>query len=146
RLGARLPRNTEEAQYAIGFPVAAILARGGLGTVELSDAGLCDAEIATMLTRIRLVEDASFSAQFPQHRIAVVRIGLKDGSSFVSEPTEARGEGKRMLSDDELLQKFRRLTGALEPERIARVECSVAALDRDPAALGALIDAILEPV
>ena len=31
RLGVRPPRSTEEAQYAIGFPVAAIVARGRLG-------------------------------------------------------------------------------------------------------------------
>ena len=39
RLGTRPPRSTEEAQYAIGFPVAAVAVRGVLGAAELSDAG-----------------------------------------------------------------------------------------------------------
>ena len=146
RLGTRPPRNTEEAQYAIGFPVAAIIARGKLGVVELSDAGLHDAEIGAVLDRIRLAEEAAFSAQFPQQRLAIVQITLKDGTQLASPPTAARGDPEDALSDHEMLAKFRQLGDVLGSARLRTIEQSVFALDSDPAALAALMDAILTPI
>ena len=35
-----MPRDTEEAQYALGFPVAALLVRGQLGGEEIMAEGL----------------------------------------------------------------------------------------------------------
>jgi 2-methylcitrate dehydratase PrpD len=40
RLGTKPPRSTEEAQYALGFPVAALLVRGRLGAEEIMAGGL----------------------------------------------------------------------------------------------------------
>ena len=145
RLGTRPPRTTEQAQYAIGFPVAAVAARGQLGAAEISDDGLKDHDIATMLDRIRLVEDKAFSARFPQERIAVVEITLRDGTQLISPPTAPRGDPESALSDDELVLKFRSLAAGLSAERRATIEHSIAALDTDRAALAALMNAILAP-
>jgi len=145
RLGTRAPSTTEQAQYAIGFPVAAIVVKGQLGAAELSDDGLKDNDIATMLGRIRLVEDKTLSARFPQQRIAIVEITLSNGAKLISPPTAARGDPETALSDDEMLAKFRSLAGGLSSERRAAIEHSVAALDTDPGALMALMNAILAP-
>src|SRR3546814_19517056 len=42
RLGTRLPATTEEAQYAIGFPVAPPIVRGRPGAAEVGAGGLAD--------------------------------------------------------------------------------------------------------
>lgn len=146
RLGTRPPRSTEEAQYAIGFPVAAVAARGALGVAELSDGGLDDPDVRAMLARIRLIEDRAFSDSFPAERFASVAITLSNGSTLSSPPTAARGDPEDGLSDDEVLAKFRSLAGALSADRRATIEQCVAALDADPEALPALMDAILAPV
>ena len=145
RLGTRAPRTTEQAQYAIGFPVAAVAVRGQLGAAELSDDGLKDHDIATMLERICLVEDKAFSERFPQERIAVVEITLNNGTKLISPPTGPRGDPESALSDDELVSKFGSLAGGLPAERRATIEHSVAALDTDRGALTALMNAILAP-
>jgi 2-methylcitrate dehydratase PrpD len=146
RLGVRLPHTTEEAQYAIGFPVAAIVARGALGAAELSDAGLGDSSIRAMLARIRLVEEPGFSSRFPAERLAAVALTLRDGTRLCSAPTSARGDPESALADDEILRKFRQFAGALASERVAAIERCVATLDGEADVLRALNEAILAPL
>ncbi len=146
RLGTRPPRTTEEAQYAIGFPVAAAAVRGALGVAELSHDGLADADIGAMLARIRLVEDQAFSNSFPAERFAAVAITLHNGETLSSPPTAARGDPEDVLSDAEVLAKFHDLAAALSADRRATIEQCVAALEADAQALAALMDAILAPV
>jgi 2-methylcitrate dehydratase PrpD len=146
RLGTRHPATTEEAQYAIGFPVAALLVRGRLGADEIMAGGLADPAIRAMAARIRLVEDAGFSARFPAERIAVVTFTLDDGTVLTSPPTPARGDPEAPLSDDEVRQKFRILTGRLSSTRRAAIERAVANLDRSASAAADFGDAVLAPV
>lgn len=146
RLGTRPPRTTEEAQYAIGFPVAAAAARGALGLAELSGNGLNDPDVGAMLRRVRLVENETFSERFPGERFAAVAITLRNGATLHSPPTAARGDPEDGLSDDEVLAKFHSLAGALSAARRATIEQCVATLDTDPRALPALMDAVLAPV
>jgi len=146
RLGTRPPRSTEEAQYAIGFPVAAVAVRGVLGAAELGDAGLNDPEIGAMLARLRLIEEPDFSRRFPAERLAAVTLTLRDGTRLCSGPTTPRGDPEHALSDHEISEKFRQFAGALGDTRVARIECCVATLDRDVDALPALNEAILTPI
>jgi 2-methylcitrate dehydratase PrpD len=144
RLGTRPPATTEEAQYALGFPVAAALARGRLGAAEITE-GLRDARVLGLLARIAVEEEPTFTRRFPAERIAVVTIERDDGVAFTSEPTAARGDPDSPLSDAEVAAKFRLLAEDLGAERRRRIEDAVAGLEAD-AALGALLAAILEPV
>jgi 2-methylcitrate dehydratase PrpD len=146
RLGTRPPASTEEAQYALGFPVAALLVRGRLAADEIMSDGLADSAVVAMAERIRVVEDEAFSARFPAERIAVVRITLDDGTLLESQPTAARGDPEAPLADEELVQKFRTLTRMLPRARRAAIERAVADLDRSPSAAAALAEAVLSPI
>jgi 2-methylcitrate dehydratase PrpD len=146
RLGTGRPTTTEEAQYALGFPVAALVVRGRLGAEEIMAGGLADPEIAAVAARIRLVEDETFSASFPAERIAVARFILDDGTVLVSPPTAARGDPEAPLSDDEVRHKFRVLAGRLTPARRTMIEQSIEDLDRDASSAAALAEAVLAPV
>ncbi|HEX8666358.1 MAG TPA: MmgE/PrpD family protein [Beijerinckiaceae bacterium] len=113
RLGARAAATTEEAQYALGFPLAAALATGRLTAGEIAGAGLRDARTLRLLPRIRLVEREEFTRRFPAERIAAVAIRLDDGTTLTSGPMAARGDADSPLDDEELRAKFRSLAGAL---------------------------------
>lgn len=119
RLGAQLPETTEAAQYAIGFPLAAYLVRGGLGADEIGADGFGDPAIRDMLGRIRLVESPEFSRCFPVERLARLRIVLKSGQIAASETTTARGDRGHPLSDADILSKFNASTAILGSERSA---------------------------
>ena len=146
RLGTRPPVTTEEAQYALGFPVAALLVRGRLGEDEITAGGLADPEIRALASRIRVVEDEAFSARFPAERIALAEITLDDGSVRTSAPMPARGDPEAPLTDGEILQKFRTLTGRLPAARRAAIEDAILNLDRAEPAAAALAHAVLEPI
>jgi 2-methylcitrate dehydratase PrpD len=146
RLGAKAPETTEEAQYALGFPVAAAMARGRLGADEILPHGLGDPAVAAMLRRVTVLEDDGFSAAFPAERHARIALTLKDGRVLRSGVVAARGDPEAPLSDQQLLAKFRMLAQGLSAERVSRIERAVAALDREAGALPSLLAAILAPI
>ncbi|MBK9080939.1 MAG: MmgE/PrpD family protein [Rhizobiales bacterium] len=145
RLGAAPPTSTEAAQYALGFPLAAMLARGSIGVAEMSDSGLGDPRIADFLARIDLVEDAGLSAEFPASRRAAARVHLKSGAVLQSPPMTARGDPEQPLSDADIVAKFRELASGLAPSRISAIEAAIAELDARPAALDDLVAQLVSP-
>lgn len=145
-LGSRAPATTEEAQYAIGFPLAAFLVRGQVGAAEITAEGLRDPAVLDMARRIVLIESAAFTQVFPAQRMARVAIKCTDGSIVTSDPTQARGDPERPLSDREISDKFHRLAANLAPARRRRIEDAIDAIDRQPDALDVLMPAVLGAV
>jgi 2-methylcitrate dehydratase PrpD len=121
RLGAALPASTEAAQYALGFPLAALLARGRLGAEEIGPGGLEDPAIAAMLGKIVLRERADLSRLFPASRQALVRIALDSGAVVEAAVTGVLGDPDRPLDDGALRDKFYALTAGLGAERSRRL-------------------------
>jgi 2-methylcitrate dehydratase PrpD len=145
-LGARPTATTEEAQYAIGFPLAAFLVRGRVGAAEVTAGGLHDPAILDMTHRIVLIENPGFTRMFPSQRVAKVAIECIDGPIVTSDPTQARGDPERPLSDREVSEKFHRLAANLAPARRRRIEDAIDAIDRTPDALNVLMAAVLGAV
>jgi len=138
------PRNTEEAQYSITFPVAAALVFGTLGASEVDGPALDDPRALRLLSLISLVEDTDFARRFPAERVARMRIVLRDGRTLVSAPATARGNPENPLAEDELSAKYRALADpVLGPDRARRVEALVAALPHDSKASARLVDDLL---
>jgi 2-methylcitrate dehydratase PrpD len=143
RLGTRAPATTEEAQYAIGFPVAALLVRGQLGHEEISDRGLTSPDVLAMLSRMEMIESEEFSRRFPAERIARVTIERSDGTTLSSAPAAARGDPDSPLSTQDVAAKFRALASALRFERIGRIEEAVSGLDSQKAGTADLRNSLL---
>ena len=108
RLVARHPRTTEEAQYSLPYPVAAALARGTVGPDEIAGDALRDPIIGALADRVTMRERPGLSALFPARRVAEVTLRLRDGRTFASGPTEARGDPEAPLGADAIRGKFRR--------------------------------------
>jgi 2-methylcitrate dehydratase PrpD len=121
RLGTTLPASTEAAQYALGFPLAALLVRGRLGAEEIGPGGLQDPAIAAMLRKIVLRERADLSRLFPASRQALVRIALESGAVVEAAVTGVLGDPDRPLDDGALREKFLALTAGLGGERSRRL-------------------------
>ncbi len=138
------PRTTEEAQYALAFPVAAALVFGRVGAFEVDAAGLADRRVARLVAATTAVEDEDFSRRFPAERWARVRISLVDGRTLASQPTRDRGNPDNPLSDDELRAKYRALaTPVLGAERATAIERAVDGLADDGASPSALLGQLL---
>lgn len=144
-LAVRRPTTTDEAQYSLPFPLAALLVRGKVGPREIDGSGLTDAEVLRLSSLIELNEDAGYSAKFPAERWAEVEIDLADGRRLVSRPAVARGSAENPLSDAEIAAKFRGLMeDAGFADRAAAIEDMVMSLDRAPS-LAPLLDLVCAP-
>jgi 2-methylcitrate dehydratase PrpD len=119
RLAGHAPRTTEEAQYAIAFPVAAIIVRGRLGSEEVSPASLGDPDILAVSKRIHLTESERFNGKFPGERWAEVRFTLTDGRVIRSPETSALGDPESPMSDRQIEQKFFALCEGRLPHEVA---------------------------
>jgi len=129
RLATRHPATTEEAQYSLAFPLAALLVHGRLGAAEIAGAGLADPAVLRLAERTELVEDRALTARFPAERWARVRLRLVDGREVVSEPATARGDPDSPLDDGEIAAKFRTLaTPILGAKTVGLIESAVSAL------------------
>lgn len=143
RLSASRPRNTEEAQYSLPFPVAAALARGRIGPEEISGDGLSDPEILRLAALVEMVEDQRFNALFPAERWARVEIVTRDGRRLESAPMTAHGDASDPLSEAEIDAKFDALT-ASAGRSPAPLRAAIKALEDGPAA--PLIELVTAPV
>lgn len=144
RLGTHMPATTEEAQYAIGFPVAAMFARGRVGVPEITGDGLRDPIVRSLAGKIGLIENVEFTRRFPAERIAIVRVTLFDGRVLESPPTSPRGDQERPLSDGDIEAKFRDLSRAIPPSQQEAIIDGVHHCDDGGAHLKTLIAAVLK--
>jgi len=110
RLGTKKPTSSDEAQYSVGYPVAAMLAWGKIGAEEMSESSLNDPVIRKLQNKIKLEENQSHTDAFPAKRFASVVIILQNGSKLEIENIEARGDAENPLSNEEIQTKFIQLT------------------------------------
>ncbi len=147
RLSTRCPTSSDEAQYSLPFPVAAILVRGQLGAAEVTGEALQDPAILRLASNMVLIEDDTYNARFPAERWAHVSVVLNDGSRLTSAPAIARGNPENPLSDPEIRQKYHLLAEpVLGRERAARLEERVDQLPRGGNHLPELLNLLLDPV
>ena len=140
-----VPKTTEEAQYSLPYPVAAMLVFGRVGAEEIEAPKLADARVRRLLSRMTLTENAEYSRLFPAERWARVRITLNEGGTLVSQPARARGGPDNPMADGELRSKYFELAepvlGRLRAQRIERLVDEL----RDGGALVELLEELLQP-
>ena len=101
------PRNTEEAQYNLAFPVAAALLDGAVGPAQVLPPRLFDRDVLDLAARLDVEVAPEFDERFPAKAIAGVEITATDGKVYDSGAVEARWEPPDTLpTDDELREKF----------------------------------------
>lgn len=105
-LSTREPANTEQAQYSLPFPVAASLVYGKLGAEEISQGKLKNEEVLRLSNSMKLIENDTYNAAFPEQRYAHVVIELKSGERLTSKRHTARGDPEDHLTMEEIYDKF----------------------------------------
>ena len=129
RLQGHTPANADEAQYALAFPLAALVARGRVGPLEVNGEAIQATDILAVSERIEIVEAEDLSARFPNEILSRVTVSLKDGQRFASPITAAKGDPATAMSAAEFSAKFHLLAGvSLEQDRRDALERAVAGL------------------
>ena len=129
RLQGHTPANADQAQYALAFPLAALVARGQVGPLEVTGEAIHAADILAVSRRIEIVEAADLSARFPSEILSRVSVLLRDGAHFASPTTAAKGDPQTAMSAEEFEAKFHLLAGvSLSAERREAIVAAVAGL------------------
>jgi hypothetical protein len=122
--------------------VAAVLAEGSLSPQHVLDPRSNPA-IQRLTKRIRLTESRAMNLAFPAFRQAVVRIRSVDGQEFFCGPLTASGDPDDLLSDVDVLQKFRGYAARVshDPDQIGRM-----LLDHAPRPLEGVLQPLKKPI
>lgn len=111
RLSKIEPKDTDEAQYNIAWPVASALVFGDVGYPQVRDEALKDERVLGMMKCLSFEVNPELDAQFPGKRLAFVEIELKNGRTLKSKVYEAPGEmDDPELNLDWIQKKFKRIT------------------------------------
>ncbi len=106
-LSCDYPKNTEEAQYNITFPIAAALLDKEVGPGQVLPPRLFDKDIQQIMDKITIVAQERFQKEFPVKAESEVEITTADGHLFSSGVMSARWDIHTTLpTDQELEEKF----------------------------------------
>ncbi len=97
------------AKMSTPYGVASALRFGFSDLRSFSEESLNDAQIAALLPRVTVAEDASMTAQCPDVRAARVVLHLKDGRTLEKRVDFPKGEPENPMSDLELKEKMQSL-------------------------------------
>ena len=110
-LSCEYPKNTEEAQYNIAFPIAAALLDKEVGPEQVLPPRLFDQDIRQMMDKVSIIAQDRFQKKFPQKAESEVEITTASGQVFSSGEMSARWDPHSKLpTDQELEDKFLWLT------------------------------------
>ncbi|WP_085725117.1 MmgE/PrpD family protein [Pseudomonas sp. R37(2017)] len=137
-LQGHTPSNADEAQYALAFPLAAMIVRGKVGPDEVTGAAITAPDILSMSSRIDIVEAADISARFPDEILSRLTITLKNGTVITSPITAAKGDPHTALSAEELDQKYDLFSVGLGQKRSQAVKQAITELDQSASAIAAM--------
>lgn len=104
--GIRYPRAAEEAKFSICYATAVALTTGGF---TLSDLAVETArpEVRSLTEKIRIIEDASMENRQQGIRGAKIIVCMEDGQTVEELVQIPRGEGKHLLTWEEMAEKVR---------------------------------------
>lgn len=107
------PKNTEEAQYNLAYPVAAAFYDGQVGPSQVLPPRIFDDTLLELADRVEVEVASEFEEDFPQKTYAEVVVHTKDGQALSSGRVEPIWEPPNGLpADAELEEKF---IGMVEP-------------------------------
>jgi 2-methylcitrate dehydratase PrpD len=104
-LSTDYPRNTEEAQYNIAFPIAAALLDGEVGPTQVLPPRFLEKDIRRIMDRIQILAEERFRKAFPTKAESEVEITIDNGKVFSSGVMSARWDPYTTFPTDQELEK-----------------------------------------
>jgi len=105
-LATQRPKDWFGARFSIPFALATLMVGGRSGLEAFGDEAVNDPRIVALASKIRVVEDPAFSAQYPAQQRVDLRLTTLGGERFEGQCTITSGEPDRPHTDASLLRKF----------------------------------------
>ena len=122
-LDRTFPKDSFAASLNIPFLIAFSL-RYGDGPIQITSENLNDPLLRELFDRVHVYVDEEIESQRPKYIGAVVKITIKDGSSFVEKCLTPKGDPDNPFTDEEITRKFETLTNGLISIENQRILCT----------------------
>lgn len=123
-----MPTTAVEAKFSLQHASAVVLLRGTPKLEDFDVPAAVDPEIAALRAKVELRENAAYTAAYPAHFGASMRIELETGDAVKHDIPDALGDPENPLPDDALIRKARMLLASAGYSRRAAEEIVSAAL------------------
>lgn len=125
------PSTRETADHSFPYCVAVALLDGRVTLHSFSEQRLGEAALHDLMKKIRVVRDAALDARYPQAMPTRILVRMQGGRSYQRQVDIPLGHPGHPMSDQEVVEKFRRLAqGRLPPARLSRIVEAVWTLDQ----------------
>ena len=120
-LGKVEPKTPYLAKFSIPFCVATALRYGHAGLGDFTESRLKDPEIVALIEKIDIQGDPELGRDYPAQWPARVEVMTSEGKTLKGAVVYPRGDPENPFSEEELLKKFRDITGGLLAPSEARI-------------------------
>ena len=121
-LANQAPKDWFGTRFSVPFALATLIVGGRDGLHAFSDAAVADARVMALARRVHVVEDASFTAAYPDAQRVQLSIRRRDGARFEGACEITSGEPGRPHDPAALERKYRELAlplwGAARAEQL----------------------------
>ena len=111
------PTTRETADHSLPYCVSVALLDGKVTNESFADARLSDPDIARLMAKVKVREDKTLSALYPDGSPGRVTLRMQSGETLVEELQYPKGHAKSVMTDAEVEHKFRGLAGTQLGER-----------------------------
>lgn len=103
------------AKFHIPFCIANALKFGKVGLEAFTQERLNDGDLRKLMARIELTSDDALDGEYPQKWGAIVEVSTKDGRILSKKVEYPKGDPQNPFSQEEVSEKFLRLTKGILP-------------------------------
>ena len=113
------PTSRETADHSMFYCCAAALVDGDVTLDTFKDARLTDPVLLDLIDRTKIVEDAELNKSYPKGIPNDVTITCGDGTKVNKRVDFPRGHAENPMTDDEVVAKFKRMSGGVVSDATA---------------------------
>jgi 2-methylcitrate dehydratase PrpD len=101
------PKNAVDAQFNLPYMVAVALKRGAIGLVDFTERAIAETEVLELACRINVVEEPSYTEQYPQRYPTELTLRLRNGTErrLFNDCPSGDPAGPRYSADPGLLHR-----------------------------------------
>jgi 2-methylcitrate dehydratase len=120
------PTTRETADHSLPYCVAVALLDGEVTSASFAESRLHDPQVADLMRKVKVREDSSLDAHYPEGAPGRVTIRTRSGEAHTRELRYPTGHAKRPMSDHDVERKFRLMCNSVLTE--AQCEATLKAL------------------
>ena len=125
------PKTKETADHSLPYIVAVALLEGKIDNSTYSERRFRDGKVLDFLKKITVIEDQELSVKYPEAVANRVTVKLSSGKTITKQVDYHKGHPKNPMSDQEIEDKFERLTSKyLSKNQSRRILGAIWGLDR----------------